>query len=65
MAKNNRGSQQYEQQAHAAKHMGGRRVDRHFHELSDLAAEGNAEAVQDLWLQYEYDFASRAAAVAI
>lgn len=33
--------------------------DAHFHELLDLASEGNEEAVQDLWLQYEYDFAKR------
>ncbi len=33
--------------------------DRHFHELLDLASEGNEEAIQDLWLQYQYDFAKK------
>lgn len=33
--------------------------DRRFYELLDLATEGNAEAIQDLWLQYQYDFAKR------
>ena len=33
--------------------------DQHFNELLDLASEGNEEAVQDLWLQYQYDFAKR------
>jgi hypothetical protein len=29
-----------------------------FDELMDLAAEGNAEAIHDLWLTYGYDFAT-------
>jgi hypothetical protein len=33
--------------------------DRHFYELLDLASEGNEEAIQDLWLQYQYDFAKK------
>lgn len=33
--------------------------DQHFNELLDLASEGNEEAVQDLWLQYQYDFGKR------
>ena len=31
--------------------------DQYFDGLLDLASEGNEEAVQDLWLQYQYDFA--------
>ena len=30
--------------------------DPRFHQLLDLAAEGNSEAIQDLWLQYQYDY---------
>lgn len=33
--------------------------ERHFCELLDLAADGNAAAVHDLWLQYQYDFSRR------
>lgn len=29
-----------------------------FEELLDLAAEGNLEAIHDLWLSYGYDYAS-------
>jgi hypothetical protein len=31
--------------------------DRHFHELLDMASAGKAEAIHDLWLEYQYDFA--------
>ena len=31
--------------------------DPHFYELLDLAAEGNEEAIHDLWLTYGYNFA--------
>lgn len=43
----------------AAKRQAGTRSkrDRWFYELLDLASEGNAEAVQDLWLTYQHDFA--------
>lgn len=30
--------------------------DRRFYELLDLASEQNEQAVQDLWLEYRYDF---------
>jgi hypothetical protein len=29
------------------------------HELLDLASEGNDESVQDLWLEYQYDFSKQ------
>ena len=31
--------------------------DRHFFELLDQASAGKAEAIHDLWLEYQYDFA--------
>jgi hypothetical protein len=37
----------------------GPKRDRRFYELLDLAAEGNEEAIHDLWLSYEYDFAKK------
>lgn len=33
--------------------------DRRFYQLLDLASDGAEEAVQDLWLTYQYDFAKR------
>ena len=33
--------------------------DRRFYQLLDLASEGNEEAVQDLRLEYQYDFATK------